>query len=223
MKIWETLVGVRDDLPTLRRKWWHRLAIIFLFVTAVIVFFVSGALFNLEPITPTPRNVFSLSIVTFAKGRPDHVSRLTELNTLPGSSIGTLANDELSPLELAPAPENIRCQAPARLKASQTLVEKDSNSGVDVAFTAIPDRVGQPDGELRHCAATPAYASLVADHVVSYRLNTAYRRWHSGSAAAKALVIAAAWFILALNVYHRGIIGIYVARRKRIRSHRQSR
>ena len=221
MKIWETLVGVRDDLPTLRQKWWHRLTIIFLFVTAVIVFFVSGAFFNLEPIKPTPENVFSLSIVTFAKGRPEHVSHLTDLSALPGSSLATLANDELSALELAPAPENIRCQAPARLKVRQTVVEKDSNLGVDVVFTAIPDRVGQPDGEFRHCAATPAYASLVADHVVSYRLNSAYRRWRSGGSAAKSMLIATAWLILVLNVYYRGILWIYAARRKRrIRSPR---
>jgi hypothetical protein len=214
MKIWETLVGVRDDLP-LRQKWWHRLTIIFLFVTAVIVFFIAGARMNRGAITPTPQNVFSLSIVTFAKGRPEQVSHLTDLSALPGSSLATLANGELSPLELAPAPENIRCQAPARLKARQRLVVKDSNSGVDVAFTSIPDRIGQPDAELRHCAATPAYASLVADHVVSYRLNSAYRRWRSGSAAGRALLISAAWLILAFNVYYRGIIPIYAARRKR--------
>ncbi len=223
MKIWETIVGVREDLPSLRQKWWHRLSIIFVFVTAVIAFFVSAALL-IEPLKPTPQNVFSLSLITFARGRPGQVSRLSDLGLLPGSLATIAGSDELSPLTVAPAPENIRCEAPARYKVRQTFVEKDAKLGAEVVFTTIPDRAGQPEGELRYCAATPAYASLASDHVVSYRLNGAYRRWRSGAAAGKSLGIAAVWLILAMNLYYRGIISIYAARRKkRIRNPNHSR
>jgi hypothetical protein len=223
MKIWETLVGVRDDLPSLRQKWWHKLSIIFVFLTAIIAFFVAAALL-IEPIKPTPQNVFSLSLITFAKGRPGQVSRLSDLGLLPGAIATLDGSDDLLPLTVAPPPENIRCEAPPRFKVRQTFVEKDPKMGAEVKYTTIPDRVGQPEGEPRFCAATPAYASLASDHVVSYRLNGAYRRWRSGAAAAKSLGVAAVWLVLCLNLYYRGIISIYAARRKkRIRNPNHSR
>jgi hypothetical protein len=214
MKIWETLVGVRDDLPSLRQKWWHRLSIVFVFVTAFLVFFVAAAMLN-EPIKPTPENVFSLSLTTFAKGRPGQVTQLTDLAALRGSVAILTGSSELAPLVLHDAPENIRCEAPAKFRARQTFVEKNSAMGGSIAFTAIPDSVGQPDGELRHCAATPAYASLAGQQVVSYSPNSTLQRWRSGATAAKSLVVAAVWLIVCLNIYYRGIVPVYAARRRR--------
>jgi hypothetical protein len=155
-----------------------------------------------------------LSLITFAKGRPGQVTQLTDLAALRGSVATLTGSTELVPMVILDAPENIRCQAPAAFRARQTFVEKDSTSA-PIAFTAIPDHVGQRDGELRHCAASPAYASLVAQQVISYSPDSAFRRWQSGRTAAKALVIAVAWLIVFLNIYYRGIVPIYAARRKR--------
>jgi hypothetical protein len=87
--------------------------------------------------------------------------------------------------------------------------------GASIAFTAIPDSVDQPDGELRHCAASPAYASLVGQQVVSYSPDSTFRRWRSGATAAKSLVVAVVWLIVCLNLYYRGIVPFYAARRRR--------
>ena len=214
MKIWETLVGVREDLPTLRQKWWHKLAIIVWFVSAFVAFFVALALLNRGDIKPDPENTFMLSLPTFAKGRPGQVVHLTDLGALRGV-VGTLANNELTPLGTISPTENVWCEAPARLKARQTISEKDRRTGTSISYTAIPDYEGQPNAELRHCAASPAYASLVAQQVVSYRLNGIAARWRAGRAAWRSLLIAAAWLIVGLNIYHRGIITIWAARRRR--------
>ena len=215
MKIWETLVGVRDDLPSLRQKWWHQVAIVFCFATAFLAFFVSAAvMMGMSTITPTPDNVFSLSLVTFAKGRPGQVSRLTDLAALPGS-IGILSENQLSPLEPATGLENIRCESPPALKARQTVTEKDAKTGTTIVYTAIADHAGQPDRDLRYCAATSAYASLAGENIVSYRVNSAITRWQSGGRAARSLAISAAWLILSLNLYYRVVISIYAARRRR--------
>lgn len=223
MKIWETLVGVREDLPSLRQKWWHQLSIVFAFITALLVFVVSAALIN-EPIKPMPENVFSLSLVRFAKGRPGQVTQFTDLIALRGSVATLTADSELVPLVPVDGPENIRCEAPAKFRASQTFVEKNSTTGGSIEFTAIPDYIGQPNGEARHCAASPAYASLVGQQVVSYSPDSTFQRWRSGGTAAESLVIAIVWLIVSLNIYYRAIVPIYAARRKRrIRSHAHSR
>jgi len=222
-KVWGSLVGARYDLH-LGRKTWHKLAVIGAFATSLLVYAIAATRAQSDRIEPNERTTFALSLLSFAKGRPG-VTMFGDMETLSTSgkatsTIGLMADDgRVQALDPAPEPTDFTCSTPPPYHAKERVKLPDPKDHKVVReYLAIADTSDQPAGEMRHCAATAKYANLVADHVVTYQLNSSVRRVRAARGLLRGLIAIPIWLFVYWNVYYRTLVPIYVRRHeKRVR------
>lgn len=221
MKIWVPLVGRRDDLP-LDRKWWHTLAQVGAVLSTYLVVAIASTAYQARPLEITPGNTFSLSLLSFARGRPG-TTTLADLGGL--SALGQVSADgTLVPLSPVPGEvEDVRCATPAQFKPGQSFEYAGPRpSSPKRTYRAIDDTPNQPPEQLRHCAATAGYTAYTADRIVAYQVNASARRVLGARGLLVGLALAPFWVVLYWNVYYRALVPIY-ARRRRKRAERRHR
>lgn len=211
MAVWATLIGARKDLR-LRTKWWHHLAVGVAALSSFIVYLIAVAVVANTAIPLTRDNTYSLTLLNHAAGR-QATTTLADLGALSGL-VGSAREDG----QLVPLPrkgtDTIRCDSTAKYTAGESV------SIAGVGYRSIPDRLNQPAGELRHCIATPFYATYTASSVAVYIPNGTDRRKleRRGNLAGTAAIVI--WLIAFWNVYYRGLMPFYAKRRERRRRRR---
>ena len=207
MGVWTELIGTRRGLH-LRRKWWHHAAIGAAIVSSLVVYLVVSTIVLSSPPAMTTANTNSLTLLHFSLGRPGMTTMLDDLDGLTGVKGAFAPNGDLVITKRAPAPETIVCQNPPRYKANQRFT-KDG-----VAFQSIADRADQDAHELRHCAATAAYATTTADNVLIFLPNSTLVNSQVNKGMFIGIVAVICWLGAFWTVYYRGVIPIYARRRE---------
>ncbi len=212
MGIWNEILGVPRGVD-LRRKWWHHAAIAVAILSTLILYIVIATVVARANIVLTKDNTHSMTLLHYTLGRTG-TTTLADLDQLPGFKAIIAADGGLKMTARLAGEETIRCENPPQYKPDATVT-------VDgVAYRAIPDYVGQPPTEPRHCAATAAYRSMTADNIAVGVPDTSLIlvQQNKGFFAGVAAVIV--WLPLYWLVYYRVLVASYVKHRKARRRRR---
>ncbi len=205
MAIWAEIMGI-PRARRYQRKWWHHAAIGLAVLSSLVVYLFVANKAAYSNVRLTKENTYSLSLLQFAAGRQG-TTTLDDLDDLTGLKGRFGPDGELMIVARAKAPDTIRCETPPRYKADGSF----SHEGL--RYHAIDDRPGQPIDQLRHCAATPGYATATASSILVAMPDSALvrKQGNKGLIAGAASVVA--WLFLYWLVYYRGIVAIYLKRR----------
>lgn len=213
MGIWQEILGVPRGID-LRRKWWHQAGIAVAILSTLILYLVVATVVSKANIVLTQANTHSMTLLHYALGRTG-TTTLDDLDELAGFKAVIMSDGGLKIAQRAPAPQTIRCENPARYEADATFTRNG------LQYRAIADRIGQSPTERRHCAATPAYASMTADGIAVAVADTSLILVQKNKGFFAGLAATIVWVPLYWLVYYRVFVSAYVKRRKARRQRRR--
>ncbi len=205
MGVWTELVGVRRDLR-LRAKWWHHVVVGLAWFSSVIVYLIVVGAITKRPPKLTTSNTYSLTMLNNTMARKA-TTTLADLDGISGIVGQVEADGNLTPLPRKPG-DDVRCEYEARYKAAETIKVGQQD------YKAIPDYPNQPDPEMRHCVATPAYASLTAKSIALYVPDGTGQRKTEVRAFVAGISVVMVWLVFYWNFYYRGLMPFYARYRQ---------
>jgi hypothetical protein len=212
MGIWAETFGIpqRTDF---RRRWWHQAAIAIAVLSTLIVFLVVSTIVSRSNIVLTRENTHVLTLLQYARARQG-TTTLGDLDSVGGLTIAIASGDRVIFFKRAASPEAIRCKNPAPYASEASFIDHG------VTYRAIPDRLEQEPTERRHCAATPAYRSMVADRIGVGEIDSSLVVVQGNKGFFAATAAMTVWLLLYWLMYYRVIIAVYMKRshaRRRLR------
>lgn len=213
-RFWTALVGSRHD-PHLRHKWWHKLVLAGAFGSSLFLYVIVAAGYEFRPIEPTSQTTFSLSLLSFAQ-RPG-ITTLGDLQALPTTAVGVLTDEgKVTAFDLHTDPQDVTCTSPPKYRAHERVKVVDPDNPAAIReYQAIDDAANQPAKDLRHCAAIVAYKDFTADRIVAYRPDAFVRRQQAAEGSRRGFIVIPFWLVVYWNVYYRGLIPLYLWRRRK--------